>query len=190
MVGTKNNRRSQMTKKIIQQEFLQLLQNKELSVITITEIAKAADINRGTFYKYYIDPSDLMHQIETEFFSDVLQRLNAKQPDFNTWLENLLAIFVENRQLATIILLNQTKEQNFNLLLEEIKPSSIARFAAVFGTKNQADLELYFSYFVSGALGCIKTWLLQYPKKNPHEIVQILQSSFPANIAQQLELRN
>lgn len=190
MVGIKNNRRSQMTKKIIQQEFLQLLQNKALDAITITEIAQAADINRGTFYKYYTDPRDLMNQIETEFFRDVLQRLNTEQPNFDSWLENLLVIFVENRQLATIILLNQTKEQNFNSLLKEIKPASIAHFSAVFGTHNEADLELYFSYFISGALGCIKTWLLQYPKKTPQEIVQILQSSFPVNIAQQLKLNH
>ncbi|POD85039.1 hypothetical protein S101258_01569 [Lactiplantibacillus plantarum subsp. plantarum] len=49
MVGTKNNRRSQMTERLIQDSLINLLQHQSLDEITVTAVCKAADINRGTF---------------------------------------------------------------------------------------------------------------------------------------------
>lgn len=182
MVGIKDNRRTQFTKTMIQRAFLNLLQQKDLGQITVTDIAKAADINRGTFYNYYTDAFDLFHQIETTFFTDVLKSIQADKNNFYQWLEDLLSIFQKNRELALIILENQTDEEKFNTLLNEVRPEALQHFAESFQTTSTSSLELYFSYFVSGTLGCIKTWLGKFPTKTPNDIAEILQKSFSVNI--------
>jgi AcrR family transcriptional regulator len=53
MVGIKNNRRAKFTKELIKSSFLTLLQESELPEVTVTEICKLADVNRGTFYLHY-----------------------------------------------------------------------------------------------------------------------------------------
>ena len=60
MVGTKNNRRSQMTERLIQDSLINLLQHQSLDEITVTAVCKAADINRGTFYAHYEDVKDFL----------------------------------------------------------------------------------------------------------------------------------
>ena len=58
-MNTKNNKRHQETMDNINKAFITLLQDKQLSEITVSGICKVADINRSTFYEKYDDVSAL-----------------------------------------------------------------------------------------------------------------------------------
>ena len=62
--------RSQRTKQVISKCFLDLLKEKTVSRITVTEICTMASINRATFYKHYLDVPDLQATLENEILSD------------------------------------------------------------------------------------------------------------------------
>ena len=62
--------RSQRTKQVISESFLELLKEKPASRITVTEICSMASINRATFYKHYLDVQDLQASLEDEILSD------------------------------------------------------------------------------------------------------------------------
>lgn len=62
--------RSQRTKQLISASFLELLKEKTVSRITVTEICTLASINRATFYKHYLDVADLHASLEGEILSD------------------------------------------------------------------------------------------------------------------------
>ena len=66
------DRRVQYTKKVIVDTFLNLLEEKDISKITVTEICKIADINRATFYRYYLDVYDLKDKIEDDFRRELM----------------------------------------------------------------------------------------------------------------------
>ena len=65
------DRRVLYTKKMITDTFLQLLSYKDIKKITVREICKEADINRATFYRYYLDVYDLLDHIQTDFVNDL-----------------------------------------------------------------------------------------------------------------------
>ena len=50
--------KNRKTKQLIQKSFLQILENKSFDTITIADITKTAQINRGTFYLHYQDKFD------------------------------------------------------------------------------------------------------------------------------------
>ena len=58
-----------LLEKVIRRAFQELLLEKEYRKITIKEIAERADINRGTFYKYYKDTAALLEEIEGSLLS-------------------------------------------------------------------------------------------------------------------------
>ncbi len=62
----KEDRRVKYTKLAIREAFLSLLDEKPLDKISVTEICKRADINRGTFYSHYTDAYDLKQHLEQE----------------------------------------------------------------------------------------------------------------------------
>ncbi len=65
------------SRKLIRQAFLELLQEKEAAKITVTDIVKRADINRGTFYAHYQDVHAVMEQIENEIIDKMMEFLSA-----------------------------------------------------------------------------------------------------------------
>ena len=69
--------RTRYTKHIIAETFIDLLKDKPLNQITVTDICKNAQINRGSFYKYYKDVYDLMDQLQNEGI-DELQKMLEK----------------------------------------------------------------------------------------------------------------
>ena len=57
----RTDRRVVRTKRSIRMALTKLLASKPLGEITVTELCKAADINRKTFYNYYSDDSPGRH---------------------------------------------------------------------------------------------------------------------------------
>lgn len=62
------NRRVQMTRRLLKEALLELLEHTELARISVTALCQKADVHRSTFYQYYTDPSALLQEIETDFF--------------------------------------------------------------------------------------------------------------------------
>ena len=69
--------RSQRTKQVISESFLELLKEKSAARITVTEICSKASINRATFYKHYLDVPDLQVSLENEILSDFASFLQS-----------------------------------------------------------------------------------------------------------------
>lgn len=100
------DRRTRYTLRTIRLALFELLEEKDLSAITVTDICKTADINRGTFYKYYRDVSDLFYQIEKEFSENlhmVLKETEAEDCDIGQFLLDTLQIISKNRNFIHVI---------------------------------------------------------------------------------------
>ncbi|MGN1401610.1 MAG: TetR/AcrR family transcriptional regulator [Bacillus sp. (in: firmicutes)] len=59
------------TKKRIKDAFAGLLKEKGMNQLTVSDIARKADINRGTFYLHYLDKDDLLNRLEEELLNHV-----------------------------------------------------------------------------------------------------------------------
>ena len=57
-----------MTRRLLKEALLELLEHTELARISVTALCQKADVHRSTFYQYYTDPSALLQEIETDFF--------------------------------------------------------------------------------------------------------------------------
>ena len=55
------DRRVRKTKKQLRGALTSLLLEKDISRVTVRDVADLADVNRGTFYAHYSDVYDLLH---------------------------------------------------------------------------------------------------------------------------------
>lgn len=69
MAKSTEDRRTQYSKRMIRESLFELMKEKPLDKISVTEICRQADVNRSTFYSYYTDIYDLHEKIIGEFFS-------------------------------------------------------------------------------------------------------------------------
>lgn len=63
------------SRQLIKNALAELLQEKPLDKITVTEISRNAHINRGTFYAHYIDVPDVCDHMIEETFAKIKEAL-------------------------------------------------------------------------------------------------------------------
>jgi AcrR family transcriptional regulator len=59
-MNDKNDRRSQRTRQALSEALVQLIQEKDYSSITVSDIIERANVGRSTFYAHYQDKDDLL----------------------------------------------------------------------------------------------------------------------------------
>ncbi len=64
------DRRTRYTRNAIKESFLALLSQKPYAKISVTEICKRSEINRGTFYLHYYDVDDVLNDVLEDALSD------------------------------------------------------------------------------------------------------------------------
>ena len=65
MSEQRENRRVRMTKRLMKDALMELLEQRELVDISVTAICEVADVNRSTFYKYYGNPVNLLRELHS-----------------------------------------------------------------------------------------------------------------------------
>lgn len=74
-------KRNTETKQQIKTSFTKLLKEKGMDSLTISDIARDATINRGTFYLHYLDKYDLMEKLENDVIEELTKILLSDNPN-------------------------------------------------------------------------------------------------------------
>ena len=120
------DRRVRKTRKLLKEALVALMTEKDFRKITVTELTKKADINRGTFYLHYFDIYDLLEEMENEAL-DYIKKIIEKYSnpvDYYKILINIIEyvkgkktffqqIFGENGDIAFINKLKQEMKKIF-----------------------------------------------------------------------------
>jgi len=77
-VGKKSSHKNAArSRQLIKQAFAQLLNEKDMAKITVTDIVERAGISRGTFYAHYLDVYDLHINIQNNMIEAIDKALNT-----------------------------------------------------------------------------------------------------------------
>ncbi len=188
MTNKKTDRRVQYTKMVIKDSFIELLMNKDISKITITEICELADLNRATFYAHYQDQYDLMKQIQAELIENVTNYLEleshtelAQIPVAN--VERIFDYIKENARICKILLGEQGdinfQKQVLALAYEKniLDLTSLAKISP-------EEAEYINTFSLAGAVGLIQKWLNEDLNKSSRfmaETIMRLAQALPAS---------
>ena len=86
--GVRMDRRCLKTQKAIKNALVELMSEKDISQITVKELAQRADINRKTFYTHYTSIYDVSGEIENEMIQNLkrlIQESCIASRDFATY---------------------------------------------------------------------------------------------------------
>ena len=161
----KEYRSAKRSRTLIRQAYTELLKEKDLNKITVTDIVKKADINRGTFYAHYPDVRGVTEEIENEFIEEMFNILAEFKYDnfFQNPMPMLLRIsrFLEKDEDFYKVLI---RSNNSEIFLEKLK--KIFSDYMLSDTDIPDDLintktvKLRISYFAGGIVNVYKQWFL------------------------------
>ncbi|WP_051506901.1 TetR/AcrR family transcriptional regulator [Saccharibacillus sacchari] len=66
------DRRIRRSKKALKETLIALMREREFKDISITELVRGADLNRGTFYKHYRDKEELLAEAVDDAMTDLI----------------------------------------------------------------------------------------------------------------------
>lgn len=82
------------SRKLIKEALADLLLEKPLDKITVTDVVNRAQINRGTFYAHYTDIPDVIHHLIRHAFSNI-QKALSEQPLHITEVPHALLMCIQ-----------------------------------------------------------------------------------------------
>ncbi len=173
-MNTPNNKRKKETKDKISKVFVSLLQSKEITEISVTDICKLAKINRSTFYVNYLDIYDLADQIGEELKQEVLS-LYEEERETNHNSNNFLKLFkhIKENQIFYKTYFKLKMDQNF--IIEDYDYHLSKKLY------DDKYIDYHMEFFRAGLNAIIKKWLDNGCKESPEEIESILVSEYKKN---------
>lgn len=161
-----NNEKNQYVRREITKAMLDLLKEKNIDEITVSEITSKAQVGRVSFYRNYKNKEDILKRY---LFSIINQWKNKNETENifpNDLLKKLFEHLIEYKDFYTLLY-----QKNLFYLFRDI-------LKEVMATKSPlSNTEAYAIAFVSyGIYGWIKEWLARGMQESADEIYILLQT--------------
>lgn len=177
-MNTNENRRTQITKQLLRESLLELLQIEEIHKISIRALCEHANVNRSTFYKYYGSQYDLLQDMEEMLVTQIEEQLSPKG-DVATeeeFLVNILSFFKNNLALCKM-LINSNVDPDFPKRMLSL-PSILEKINMVITQENIPNVLYFQDYILYGGYQMIKRWINSGCKESPVQMSKILNYAF------------
>ncbi len=170
------DKRVRKTKKQLQETLLTLMEEKSFHEITITELIKAADFNRGTFYTHYEKKEELLDEIVKAVFKELTEAyrkpyLDEPVLDFTKLNPESIAFFdhfVTYKRFYKIMFREDTNYHFKEKLIKHLEPLFRDDFDySASLIDNQVDIHLFGTYRIYGAIGLLLEWIDNDFKQDP-----------------------
>lgn len=170
-MNTKNNKRRKASRDKIEIAFIHLLQKFDAEDISITELCKAAQINRSTFYANYMDIYDLVKKIEERMLSD-FEALYSDEIKNKYNSNDYLRLFhhIKENQLFYQAYFKLQFDLNVNF---ERYDKELAKIKY-----DNKHIEYHMEFFRGGITSMIKMWLKEGCKLEPEELSYIIKEEY------------
>ena len=148
------NRRVRMTKRLMKDALLELLEVKPLEKITVTDVCAAADVNRSSFYAHYQDIHALLRELEDEVLEHIPVPEGPISADssFPAALELYFDHVQQNARLFRALILRREDARFDRRLVDAV----MARNRPLL----EGDAGRYaYVFFVNGVVGLLREWL-------------------------------
>lgn len=166
--------RVRYTRMIIEQSFLELLNEKPASKITVTELCEKAQINRATFYKHYLDVPDLLEKLEEALFDQIRQSFGSENIRLKEFLVRMMHYTREN-QVRYLALGGDNGDPNlmtktFLVCYESAYPLVEQNMPGMEDNERQ----MLYHFLSQGAGGILTWWIKNGMREPPEDVAQFI----------------
>lgn len=120
-----NDKRVVRTKNSIRTALFKMMETRDITSITITELTTRANINRRTFYTHYSNITDILDETETEIISSVA--FLVTHFDSGTLVDSTYNLFIELSRIVT-----EHYGFYFNLMKTDVRGYMATRLRNIF----------------------------------------------------------
>lgn len=172
----KMDRRTKYTLTTIKDSMLKLMEKKEISKITVTELCNLADINRATFYKYYVDIYDLIEKIELELYNDIKKSIDLieNNESIKPFIDGMIKIIYENQNACKVLFGPYGNKEFIRKIVYLGYIKSVTEWKNKLTKFSTNQIDYIFNFFAFGSIGIIEKWIDDKFRNSPEEISKLI----------------
>ena len=149
------------TKERLRRALLDLMVDRGLDEISISEVCDKAGVNRNTFYSHYTSLKSLLEEIEAQFLEELIKAINISSESVNS-VKGLLSLILEkvreNRDMCLLIFSVHGDKNFLRSILTFFLPNAVRNWADNLHLPEK-DASLLFYFISGGAVSIIEEWL-------------------------------
>lgn len=168
------NQRIRLSKTLLKNALVQLLQEKPLSKISVLEICEKAEINRTTFYKYYGSQTDLLDEIEHDFLAQLDESL-ALIPEQEGAVASVLANLYEQRMIFCTLVRAIPSHEFATHLFSLPGINGLFGNLAVASSYTESQAKYTREFIFQGTFAVLCSWLSSENPEPVSEIAEMLE---------------
>lgn len=156
------DRRTKYSLQVIRSALFELLETKELKNITVTDICRTADVNRGTFYKYYDGVLDLFHKIELSIVEEACETINQnclEHFSVEKLISSSIDILAKNCDFTRMLASNPGETLFLQEVISSFRPQLIGTMLAIIPDLTSEMSGLYFDFILGGIANILLGWI-------------------------------
>ncbi|WP_281693150.1 TetR/AcrR family transcriptional regulator [Agathobaculum desmolans] len=182
------NRRVQFTLRTLREAMIDLIVQKPLNSITVTDLCAKADINRSTFYLHYRDVHELFEEIEDSILSFLEEQLGPV-PSLQTLSELIPFLYAmqqsPRKRKLFYTLCSEQGDARFIRRLHELTYTAFQRgWESRVPNADENQKRLIFSYIVPGVVSVLSAWVQNdLPGLRAEQLVSLLNGLIEQGIA-------
>ena len=171
-MNTPNNKRRKESKRRIGRAFIQLLQERDLSEITVTDICAEAQVNRTTFYLHYSDQRSVLNDLKEEVCRQTIAMIGESDfSDPTAFVERFLGYIRANDRQFRILFLNDEGDR-FRFALMDAVARELVPY--IRGTADPQADAFGLAYIMAGSLSIIIEWMKTGYERSPKELARFI----------------
>ncbi|GAA1047665.1 TetR/AcrR family transcriptional regulator C-terminal domain-containing protein [Rothia amarae] len=170
------DRRVRKTQNALYLALAEIMREKNLSSITVSELAEKADIHRATFYSHYTDIDELFEQIQKNTFYEIEQifapdPVLGKNMNSDEIFGKLIAFVYENKEVLRMFLVEANARVFYQKLGEIVEEMYLDIFwQEVKNLKTEENIKFLAKYHIQGCLAVISAWAEDDYRESPEKI--------------------
>ncbi len=170
------NQRIRLTKRLLHDSLIKLLEEKSIAKITISKLCADAGINRSTFYNHYGSQYDVLDEVGREL-AEKLYRSGAKSAEnsLSAQVACICRCLKGNRREAEVLLKNFDAD---SAVIQELFRQRITQqpeYVRFLAACDEDMKTLLNTFMINGVYSLICKWLLEDVPKTPEEIGELAQ---------------
>lgn len=151
------NLRVRLTKQMIHTGLLELLEEKNIEKISVTELCQKATVNRTTFYKYYGSQFDVLNEIINDLFQEI-RKIGENYKVSRLFQREILQYLQENKKLC-VTLIDRVPFEMFSAKLMDIEYLDQKTKDSFSDQYSDRQKDYLLRYYQNGCFGLMSCWL-------------------------------
>lgn len=178
MERKEDDRRVRKTKARLREALVELLREKRVEEIAVTELTRRADVNRGTFYCHYRDVHQMVEQLEEELFEEFEGLLDAYPASqlrcgLRPILQDMFDFVIRNADIIISTLGSGGEKAFLSKLTVLVQERVVREWSALYRFESEARRDYCLAFIVGGVVSLIERWAAGRGTENAGEMAAL-----------------